>query len=210
MNRCPLRFAATVTIGVAAALLITWSAMTVSNAYSQSMAAMNDSFNRGLSAVYLLDDVRNNVDRISIDQRAFLSTTDLRFLDGVWSSALNLDRHLEAISALAGTDGEQRAGAARLSGATRQVLECVARSYDIRDVRGSRAALAFFDAHEDVISEAKAQADQLKIGIVLNISDRIANAGGRGGLLKAMLRSIPAEAAFGSVPNARLAFGVLR
>jgi len=183
--------------------------MTVSNAYSQSMAAMNDSFNRGLSAVYLLDDVRNNVDRISIDQRAFLSTTDLRFLDGVWSSALNLDRHLEAISVLAGTDGEH-AGAARLSGATRQVLECVARSYDIRDARGSRAALAFFDAHEDVISEAKAQADQLKIGIVLNISDRIANAGGRGGLLKAMLRSIPAEAAFGSVPNARLAFGVLR
>ncbi|HEY2106480.1 MAG TPA: hypothetical protein VGH29_11880 [Candidatus Binataceae bacterium] len=60
---------------------------------------MNDSFARRLMIQGELDDLTSIVDRLSIDQQAFMSTGDDRFQDGVYASIVTLDRRLEGLNA---------------------------------------------------------------------------------------------------------------
>jgi CHASE3 domain sensor protein len=201
MNRYSEPFGRIGAVGFALIMVTAWSVMTLAYAYNQSLACMNDSFGRGVVAVNLLDDVRNTVDRLGIDLRAFLATGDPRFQDGVWNGVASLDHHLDELRGLVDRDGVQGARAARLSAAVKQVLTCVAQSYDVKDARGARAALAFFDTHDAVISAAKSQADDLKAEVLANISDQMVNAHGGSSLLKAMLHGAPAGLALRRAPG---------
>ncbi len=142
------------------------------------------------------------MDRLGIDQRAFLSIGDHRFLEGVWSGTVSLERHLDSTRALTANEA-QRARAARLPATVRQVLDSVALSYDIKDARGARAALAFFDAHESVIAATRSQAEELKTWIVRDTFDQILNAHGSSGWLKAMLDGVPSGVRFARVSSAK-------
>jgi hypothetical protein len=80
----------------------------------------------------------------------------------------------------------------RLSATISRMLGSVAQSYDIRDQREARAALAFFDANESLSSRAKSEADELQTQIIADISSRIRAARGNKGLLEAILHAAPA------------------
>jgi hypothetical protein len=202
MNAYSERFARTVTVAVAIVLVITWSVITFAEAYTQSLADINDSYNRSLSSVYLLDEVISAIERLSIEQRAFLSTADPRFVDGVWTSIVSLDRNLEMLKGLAVHGALQQAPVAQLSTAVRRVENSVAHSDDIRDRRGKRAAIAFFDADEAAISAAQSQAGELKSAIVLDLY-RSLHARGSNRLLQAVFHGAPAGVAFGLRPRDR-------
>lgn len=186
-------------------LLGTWSVMTLAAAYSQNLANVDSFYTRSLCDVDLLDNVVNAIDRLDVDQRAVLSSGDQRFSDGVWASVVELDRHSAELKALADRNPARGARAAQLSASLRQVLDLAARSDDIKDTRGRRAALAFFDASEGVISLAKSQAGELKEDLLRSLRDQVLKASTGNSLLKAMLHGAPAGIALGPSAAARLA-----
>ncbi len=74
MDRYPERFTPIVTLGLASALVLTWSVMSLAYAYNRSLAHMNDSFAQRFMIESELDDLISTVDHLSIDLQAFLST----------------------------------------------------------------------------------------------------------------------------------------
>jgi hypothetical protein len=182
--------------------------MSLAYAYNRSLAHMNDSFARRLMIETELDDLMSTVDQLSIDQQAFLSTGDGRFQDGIYASAVNLDRQLDGLNAAMARSAAQRAPLAALSAAIKQVMDSVAESYDVRDARGSAAALAFFDANEAVISKVKSQATELRTEIARDFSDQ--NARASNGLLAAIFFGAPAGVRFGRSGTGRDALRMAR
>src|SRR5690242_11302755 len=81
-------------------MAISWSVMILAGAYNQSLARIDNSFTQGFAALYLLADIEGAVERLNTEQQAFLTTGDLRFVDGVWSSVVVLDRSLEILQNL--------------------------------------------------------------------------------------------------------------
>ncbi len=183
-------------------LLGTWSVMTLAAAYNQNLADVDGYYTRSLGDVDLLDNVVNSVDRLGVDQRAVLSSDDQRFSDGVWASVVELDRHLADLNALANRNPGRRARVALLSAALRQVLDLAARSDEIKDARGRRAALAYFDANGGAISLAKSQAGELKEALLRGMRDQVLKTSTANSLLKAMFHGAPAGIVLGSTSAA--------
>ena len=161
------------------ALMFVWGVMSLAHANDQSLAKVNDSFTQGFMVVGRLGAILDALDRLSVDQRGFLSTGDERFQDGVIEGAETLALDMDVLNSLAARNKLQRALLTNLSRPIEQVLGSVAESDDIRDVRGRAAAVAFFESKEAAISVSKGQADQLRIEITGRISDRIRSGGSR-------------------------------
>jgi CHASE3 domain sensor protein len=204
MNACNKHLARAGSIGLAVLLMFSWGVITLAHAYSRSLGDMNDSFKQGLSAIYALDEITGTVDRIGVDQRAFLSTGQHRFEESLWIATEGMDRPMEMLRSITSRDAEQQARTMRLFAAVRHLLDCVARSYEIRDARGRRAAMVYFDGCEDAVADANAQAGELKSVIIANVSGRILNARASSALIQAMLHAQPSGTGMGPASNSRL------
>lgn len=157
------------------ALVFAWGVMSLAHAYDRSLATVSDSFTHGFMLLGRLESIVDALDRLGVDQRAFLSTGDERFQDGVIENAESLEIDIDVLNALAATGKSQRA-LVSLSRSIRQVLDLVGESDGIRDVRSSAAAAAFFESKDSALSLAKWQADQLRIEITRGMSGRIIKA----------------------------------
>jgi CHASE3 domain sensor protein len=170
---------------------------------------MKDSFARRLMIQGELDDLTSTVDRLSIDQQAFMSTGDDRFQDGVYASIVTLDRRLAGLNASMAGNAVQRARLVRLSAAIKQVVDAVAQSYEVKDARGAAAALAFLDTNDAAISAAKSRAAELSSEMARDLSNQII-ARGSNGLMTAILYGTPAGVTFGRGVTARRALRMAR
>jgi hypothetical protein len=169
------------------ALVFVWGVMSLVRAYDRSLAKANDSFIQGFMVVEELGVIVEALARLSVDQEAFLSTGDQRFQDGVIESAVTFAVDMDRLNALAAGSKSQRPLLNRLSGSLKQVLGWVAESDEIRDVRGRVAAVAFFESKEAAISDAKSQAEQLRVEITGCVSDRIRSGRGSSALFQVLL-----------------------
>jgi len=194
MNTCPERFGRTISVVLAFVLVIVWSVITLADAYSQRLADMDNSYNRGFSAVYVLDDITAAVDRLGTNQRAFLSTSDLRFSDEIWMNIVNLGHDLAVLKGLAARNPIPAARVAQLSAAIGQVQDSIAHCDDLRDTRGKRAALACLDSDETAFAEATSRSIELKTAIIQDIINRNRNARRGDSLLRAVFHRAPAAA----------------
>jgi CHASE3 domain sensor protein len=178
------------------ALVVIWGVMSLGHAYDRSLAKVNDSFNQGFVVVGRLDAIVGALDRLNVNQQAFLSTGDDHFLQDVWESARSLDNNIAWLDSFAARNALPRAALTRMSRAIKQVLELVGESYDVRDMRGRPAARAFFAARDATIAGAKSRADELTVEVTKGISDRIRTARGTNLLLEAIRWGLPIEIAF--------------
>ncbi len=172
-------------------LVFVWGVLSLAHAYDRSLTRMNDSFTEGFMIVDRLGAVLDALGRISIDQQAFLSTDDARFQDGVVESAEALTIHVATLNALAARGKLQRPPLAILSRSIDQALTLVGESDEVRQTRGTRAALAYFDARENTFAEARLQAGQLRSEIARHISERVRSARSPKALLHDVLGSAP-------------------
>jgi hypothetical protein len=179
------------------ALAVIWGMMSLRDAYERSLAKVDICFSQGFMVVGRLDAIAGALDRLKVDQQAFLSTGDGRFLQDVWESARSLQDNVSWLNSIAAGNGLPRAPLTRMSGAIKQVLDLVGASYDVRDMRGRPAARAFFAAREATIAGAKFRTDELRIEVIQGISARILTAHGSNLLLDAIRWSLPIEIAFG-------------
>jgi hypothetical protein len=175
---------------LALALVFVWGVMSLADAYYRRLAKVDDSFIQGFMIVDQLGIIVDSLARLSVDQEAFLSTGDQRFQDGVVESAetFALDRY--RLNSLAAS-GQLQRSLNRLSQSIDQVLGSVAESDNIMEVRGKVAAVAFFESKEPAISNAKLQAEQLKIEITGGVSERIRSARGPSALFEDFLYVAP-------------------
>ncbi len=183
-------------LGLGLALVFVWGVMSLAQAYDRSLARVNDSFARTFSVVDRPDAILSTLDRLGVDQQAFLSTGDERFQDGVVESAETLELDSDMIKSFA-ANGKLRAALAGLSRSIKGVLGSVGESDNIREVRGKAAAITFFDSRQAAIAAAKSQAEQLRVEMTQRISDRIQSAGGANALLDALLHGAAASSARG-------------
>jgi CHASE3 domain sensor protein len=173
------------------ALVFVWGVMSLAHAYDRGLAKVNDSFIQGFMVVDQLGVIADALARLSVDQEAFLSTGDQRFQDGVIESAETFMLDMDRLNSLAAKSKLQRSLLNSLSRSIKQVLGSVAESNEIRDVRGRVAAVAFFESKEAAISDAKSQAEQLRIEITGCVSDRIRSARGPSALFEDFLYGAP-------------------
>ena len=178
------------------ALVFAWGVISLAHAYDRNLATVSDSFTHGFMLLGRLGNIVDALDRLGIDQRAFLSTGDERFQDGVIENAESLEINIDMLNALAATDKSQRP-LTSLSRSIKDVLDLVGQSDGIRDVRGSAAAAAFFDSRQGAVSLAKWQADQLRIEVTRGISGRIRKARGYNALFEGFFYGQPAGTALG-------------
>jgi CHASE3 domain sensor protein len=179
------------------ALVVAWGVISLGYAYERSLARVNDCFNQGFVVVGRLDAIVGALDRLNVNQQAFLSTGDDHFLQDVWESARSLDNNIAWLDSFAARNALPRAPLTGMSRAIKQVLKLVGESYDVRDMRGRPAARAFFAAREATIAGAKSRADELTVEVTKGISDRIRTARGTNLLLEAIRWGLPIEIAFG-------------
>jgi hypothetical protein len=171
------------------ALVFAWGVMSLARAYDRNLATVSDSFTRGFMLLGRLGTIVDALDRLGVDQRAFLSTGDERFQDGVIENAESLEINMDMLNTLAAANESQRP-LISLSRSIKDVLDLVGESDGIRE-RSSPAAADFFDSKEDVVSLAKWQADQLRIEVTRSMSVRIQKARGSNALFEGLFYDAP-------------------
>jgi hypothetical protein len=177
-------------------LIVMWGVMSLGYAYNSSLERMNDSFSRALTIASLLDETISDLDHLSLNQQASLSTGNERFHDGVWESALALENNLGWLDDAGAKAGLPRAELVGLRAAVDQALKMMAKSYDVRDARGKTAALAFYDTNDTAICAAKAQASEVRTEVLRGISDGIRGARGTNGFIEVLFHGAPRGIAF--------------
>lgn len=191
-------------LGLGLALVCAWGVMSLAHAYQRSLEKVNDSFDHGFMIVDQLGTIVSSLDRLSVDQRAFLSTGEMGFQDVVIESAERLELDLVKLNSMAVAGRLRRAPLAGLSASVKQVLALMGESDRIKDARGAAAAVAFFDSKEPAISLAAWQADQLRLEISRNTAAEIQCTRGANALVEALRYAFPSATAFGyggALPN---------
>jgi CHASE3 domain sensor protein len=185
-------------------LVFAWGVMSLAHAYEQSLAKVNDSFDEGFMVVGQIGTILSSLDRLTVDQRAFLSTGETRFQDGVVESAETLELDADKLNTMAASSGLLRAPLIGLSASIQQILASVGESDKIRDARGTNAAVSFFDSKEPAMSLAQGRADHLRIEISRRVAERIRGAHSANALVEALLYGAPAATTLGycaALPN---------
>jgi CHASE3 domain sensor protein len=179
------------------ALVLVWSVMSLAHAYDRSLTTVSDSFTHGFMLLGRLGTIVDALDRLSVEERAFLSTGDERFQDGVIENAEALEINVDVLNSMAATGKSQRAALTSLFRSIKQVLDLVGESDGIRDARSGAAAAAFFESKESAVSLAKWQADQLRIEVTRGMSGRIRKARRYNALFEGFFYGEPAGTALG-------------
>jgi hypothetical protein len=158
------------------ALIFAWGVISLAHGHERSLASVDNFFTQGSMIMEGLGGVSDDLDRLGIDQRAFLSTGDLQFQDGVIESTEALLLHMSRLQSLAVKNRLQRSPLADLQLGVDRALGSVGESDAIAARRGRAAAIEFFADREAAIWEARAQADHLRAMVSESISNRIRNA----------------------------------
>ncbi|HKD66011.1 MAG TPA: hypothetical protein VKB84_04155 [Candidatus Binataceae bacterium] len=165
-----------VSLMLGVALLLLWGVMSLARRYEQSLAWVNQSFNEGFKLTGQLGVILEALNHLGVDQHAFLSTGDKTFQDGVIESAETLEIEMSMLNSQTAGNSLRQSLVNDLSRSIEQVIASVGRSDAIRDAGGKKAAIAYFASQADPLSNAKSQANQLRIEIIRSIADRISKA----------------------------------
>src|SRR5262249_38068642 len=145
------------------ALILAWSVISIAHAHERTLARVNDFFTEVSMIMDQLDEINDDLNRLGIDQQAFLSTGEMRFQDAVIESAERLTIPTGMLKSLAASHQIQRPLLASLSRSVDQVVGLVGESDEIAAKHGGPAAVAFFETTEAEIYQAKQEAEDLRM-----------------------------------------------
>ncbi len=139
---------------------------------NQTLATVTNSVTGGLIVVENVDSILDNLDRLNINQRAFLSTGDDRFSEEVAESVIGISTNLESLKQISvnGEPLQRRVG--KLSHRIDWALESVEKTYELQQSFGAGVAIALLD-NDDAVTEAKIEALSLKKLATDGMFDRV-------------------------------------
>jgi len=149
--------------GAGLAVLVICLAIAFRCAIDCSLAMMNNSLTGTLLVVGYADDILDDMDRLRVDQRAFLSTGNDCFSDGIYESATSMLVDLDALEKLRLQSRALRGQILRVSDSVHSALDLVGRSNELEQSDGTSVALALLDGDaNNSIEDARAGAVELK------------------------------------------------
>jgi|SRR5579875_1306572 CHASE3 domain sensor protein len=143
---------------------------------NRALSKVTNSVTGGLIVVENVDSIVDNLDRLNINQRAFLSTGDDRYSEEVAESVIAISTSLEALKRICIKGEPLQRRVARLSRQIDWALESVEKTYELKQSISPAAAIALLD-DDDALTEAKMQAQSLKKAATDGMFDRVETQG---------------------------------
>ncbi len=163
MDRNSLEDSKLVKAAAGAAALLICAGIGLRLAFNRSLTEVRDSLARSFVVVEHVDGIVDDLDRLSIDQRALLSIGGDRFSEGVAESVTGIIAHVDALQQLRLRDPAMKRQIGRISQSVDWVLDLVGKSNDLQELFGVPVALALLDTEGDSsILAAKSEAMRLK------------------------------------------------
>lgn len=122
---------------------------------------VTNSVTASLIVVENCDAILDALDRLNINQRAFLSTADERYSEAVAESVISISTNLESLKQISVRGESLRLRVHKLSGKIDYALASIEKSYELKQTVGSAVAIALID-NDEALEEAKAEAMGLK------------------------------------------------
>ncbi len=163
---------ATVRIGSGLALVALCLAIGFHYALNRALTRVGASMNGAFLVVDDVDSILDGLDRLSLNQRFFLRTGDLRFSQDVYESITRIQRHMDSLRSVAQKGNRLRGPIAKLARAIDWALDSLRRSNDLEKSEGSAEAIALLDKDES-IAEAEKEAEQLRKLATEGVFDRV-------------------------------------
>jgi hypothetical protein len=131
------------------------------HALKRTLSQVSDSLVGSLVVVDHVDSIVNQLDRLNIDQRAFLSTGDDRFSEVVVESIMGIDRNLESLEVEARKDRRLIDPVGKLSQSIGGVMDSMGKSFQVEKTAGAAVAIAYLD-DDPSVDGAKGDALRLR------------------------------------------------
>ena len=114
----------------------------------------------------------NDLDRLSDNQRAYLSTGDERYSEEVAESVIEISTNLESLKQVSIRGESLLQRVKKLSDEIDWALASVEKSYDLKQTVGSGVAIALLD-NDEALDEAKMEAMSLRKHATDGMLDRV-------------------------------------
>ncbi len=158
--------------GLGLALVLICLAIGFHYAINRTLTKVNDSLTGGFLVVEHVDAIVDDLDRLTLNQRAFLGTGDERFSQDVVESAMGIERQ-SGLTESVKTRGPRVKGAiTKLERAVAWALDSLGKSNDLNQSMGSGVAIALLD-NDDSIDDAKRVAQELRREVTDGVFDRV-------------------------------------
>jgi CHASE3 domain sensor protein len=128
---------------------------------NHTLSRVTNSVTGGLIVVENVDAIVEDLDRLAMNQRAFLSTDDDRYSEQVAESIIAISTNLEALKQVSIKGEPLRSRVTKLSHRIDWALESVEKTYELQQTVGSSVAIALLD-NDDAVEEAKNEALAVK------------------------------------------------
>jgi CHASE3 domain sensor protein len=139
---------------------------------NHTLTKVSDSLTGGLEVVEHADGILDDLDRLNINQRAYLATGDERFSEDVVESVIGIRSHLESLEQFGGKGPQFRDRVEELHHKVDWVLNAVGKSNELQQSAGVAVAMALLD-DDDSIGDAKLDAIALKKWATEGVFDRV-------------------------------------
>lgn len=139
---------------------------------NHALTTVTNSVTGGLIVVENVDAIVDNLDRLNINQRAFLSTGDDRYSEEVAESVIAISTNLESLKQIWMKGEPLQRRVMKLSRQIDWALESVEKTYELQQNVSPAVAIAMLD-NDDAMIEAKMQAQALKKAATDGMFDRV-------------------------------------
>jgi CHASE3 domain sensor protein len=157
--------------GCALALVTICLALGFHYAFNRTLSTVDASVTGGFLVVDHVDAIVDDLDRLTLNQRAFLGTGDERFSQDVVESVMGIERNLDSLAQLKNHGPRLRLDFTRLEQAVGWALDSLGKSNDLNQSMGSGIAIALLD-NDDSIADAKSVAQQLRKEVTDGVFNR--------------------------------------
>jgi hypothetical protein len=132
----------------------------VHHEFERTLAQVSDSIVGGLVVVDHVDNIVNELDRLTAHERAFLSTGDDRFSQVVVESIMGIDLNLEFLKVAAIKDRRLGGAVNKLSQSISVVMDSMGKLFQVQKTAGAAVAIAYLD---DDVSVDSAKDDAVRL-----------------------------------------------
>ncbi|HKD68398.1 MAG TPA: hypothetical protein VKB84_16240 [Candidatus Binataceae bacterium] len=141
-------------------------------ALNQTFIEVKRSVVGGLTVVEKIDSILENLDSLTKNQRAFLSTGEAHFAEEVAESIMAINHDLETLEQISISRVPLQPYVSTLSYRVKMALDSIRKTYDLQQNFGSGVAMAQLD-NDDAVDAAKIEALALKSAATDGMFDRV-------------------------------------
>jgi CHASE3 domain sensor protein len=150
-----------VRLGFGLALVTLCLAIGFQYVLDRALTRVRESMNCAFEVLTDADVILDGLDRLSLDQRAFIRTGDLRFSQDLAESVMVIQSHMDFLRQVGRKASRLRDPVARLDRAVDWALVSLRKSNEVEKSEGPAAAIASLN-NDESIDEARNEAQQLR------------------------------------------------